>query len=403
MSGIYDTTDKLPTGLDGTNIPDDFYIPPCGIEDVDRALFDKFDKEIGFSIKRKIERNFVTEDVPVIMAGGERFALVKRKEPVRDENGTLVLPLISIYRSSVDQSENMGGLGRGLGQDTGDLVIKKRLSSRDRNYQRIKNALNLTNQKDVASKENLAGSTPPQKTEAGSVGTRREIGRLSDLKDAGSLLETDLKDNIFEIITIPFPEFFVANYEVTFWTQYISHMNQLLETMMSSYDAQHNQFKITSPKGYWFVAFVDANLTPDDNFKDYTDSERMIKYTFNIKCTGYIVAPQHKGQRNPFRRYLSAPQIEFQIQEARGQIQGPRPVGAGSGQPNDFILSDIQELDGRGEPEVGRNHSPYQVLTEIEDPFTGKATKKYARIITRDQRKGETVLRLTDLDNILLD
>jgi len=403
MSGIYDTTDKLPDGLEGTNVPDDFHIPSCGIEDVDRALFDKFDKEIGFAISRKIERNFIDEDVPVIMAGGERFALVKRKEPIRDENGTFVLPLISIYRSGIDQSENMGGLGRGLGQDTGDLVIKKRLSSRDRNYQRIKNALDLKNQKDVASQANLIGTSPPQRTDAGAVGTRREVGRLSDLKDAGELLSTDLRDNIFEIITIPFPEFFVATYEVTFWTQYITHMNQMIETMMSAYDAQHNQFKISSPKGYWFVAFVDSNLTPDDNFQDYTESERLIKYKFTIKCTGYIVAPQHKGQRNPFRRYLSAPQIEFAIQEASGQIQGPRPVGGGSGQPNDFILSDIQELDSRGNPELGRNHSPYQVLTEIEDPFTGKTTKKYARILTRDQRKGETVLRLTDLDNILLD
>jgi len=403
MAGIYDNTGKLPTGLEGTNIPEDFHIPSCGIEDVDRALFDKFDKEIGFTIKRKIERNHTTEEVPVIMAGGERFALVKRKEPVRDENGTLVLPLISIYRSGIDQSENMGGLGRGLGQDTGDLVIKKRLSSRDRDYQRVKNSLGLKNQRDIASKENLVNSTRPQKTKENTVGTRREIGRLSDLKDSGEFLSTDLRDNILEIITIPFPEFFVATYEVTFWTQYISHMNQMIETMMSAYDAQHNQFKIKSPKGYWFVAFVDANLATDDNFKDYTDSERLIKYTFSIKCTGYIVASQHKGQRNPFRRYLSAPQIEFEIQEASGQIQGPRPVGGGSGQPNDFILGDIEEQDSRGKAVIGRNHSPYQVLTEIEDPFTGKAEKKYARILTRDQRKGETVLRLTDLDNILLD
>ena len=28
----------IPPKFDGTNIPDDFYFPPCGIEDMDKAL-----------------------------------------------------------------------------------------------------------------------------------------------------------------------------------------------------------------------------------------------------------------------------------------------------------------------------------------------------------------------------
>ena len=35
--------DKIKTGYEGTNVPDDFSIPPVGIEDIDRAIFTLFD------------------------------------------------------------------------------------------------------------------------------------------------------------------------------------------------------------------------------------------------------------------------------------------------------------------------------------------------------------------------
>ncbi len=396
---VHDVTDRLPDGLAGNDIPDDFSIPSCGIEDVDRALFDKFNKGIGFVLEQGGE----VKSVPVVFAGGERFAMVKRKDPIRDKNGTLILPLISLYRTGIDQSETLSGLGRGIGQDTGELVIKKRLSPKDRDYQRIKNAINLKNQDDVTSAEHLAQVARPEKNVLDTLGTRRAIGRNESSKVAGNMLSSDLKDNIVEIITIPFPEFFRATYEVTFWTQHVQQMNTLLETMMTAYDAQHNQFRIDSPKGYWFVAFVGDNFNAGDNFKDYADNERLIKYSFEIQTTGYIVGTKHPGQRSPLRRYHSSPQISFGIQSSPGAVQGPRPSGNGSGNPDSFILSDVTELDKAGTPILSRNHSPDKVLQVVEDPFTGKDERKYARVLTRNQRAGETVARLTDLDNVLSD
>ena len=92
--------DRIKSGLEGQNIPADFYLPPCGLEDIDRALFNLFDKELQFSIDQRGE----SRKVPVIFATGERFALIKRREPLRDENEALILPLISIRRTSIDQS-----------------------------------------------------------------------------------------------------------------------------------------------------------------------------------------------------------------------------------------------------------------------------------------------------------
>ena len=39
------TPNSVATGYEGDNVPEDFSLPACTIEDVDRALFNLFDKE----------------------------------------------------------------------------------------------------------------------------------------------------------------------------------------------------------------------------------------------------------------------------------------------------------------------------------------------------------------------
>ena len=65
---------SIPTGYEGDNIPEDFVLPSCTVEDVDRALFNLFEKDIPFYYKTKKE----TKKVPVIFATGERFAVLRR-------------------------------------------------------------------------------------------------------------------------------------------------------------------------------------------------------------------------------------------------------------------------------------------------------------------------------------
>lgn len=388
MSVNDDTTGKLPTGLEGTDIPDDFFIPEAGLEDVDRAVFELFDKKLKFLIEQKGETN----KVPVIFASGERYAMVKNKRPFRDVNGTLIIPLISVYRTGLTQDPQQQGFGPpGALRNTGDLVIKKRLSSKDREYQNLINKIDLRNQDNVASPENYQDGAKPQTTTLGKVSTRRKIGKNRSSLIKGDILDNKLDDNIVEVITIPFPEYFLATYEITFWTNYITHMNRMIEILTTSYDGQGNQFKLNGKAGYWYVGFVDNDFKLEDNFDDFADTERLIRVSFNVNVPGYIVATQHEGQENPFRRYYSAPNIEFSIKEVQADVQTPLPQGAGSTDPNKFILTDLDELDKDGNLTRERNHSPDKVLTKFKDPFTGEETTRYLRIVTTNQRKGETV------------
>lgn len=389
----HDVTSRLPTGLAGDNIPEDFSIPPCGIEDIDRSVFTLFDKVIKFNFKNRAGS---VEHVPVVFAGGERFGMLKSRKPLRDSNGVLILPLIAIVRDGIDQSETAGGM-RGIGQDTGDFVIRTRLDKMDRRHQNLRNKLALKNQTNVAAASHDTVRTATESgTEVGTLGTRSAVGAKKWDLSKGEVLSPDLSDNIVEVITVPFPEFFAVKYTITFWTQYLEQMNALVEQLMSSYHAQGNQFKLETPKGYWFVGFVDDDMSSDSNFSDYTDEERIVKYTITMRTSGYLIASKREGQRSPFRRYLSAPSIEFILRDAPTGLESTSPYGPGTGDPEKFTLSDTDLLDKMGGEAIGRNHSPYGVGELVQDPFTGKTERKFLRVKTRYQRQGESILIPTD-------
>jgi hypothetical protein len=376
---VIDHAGSLPTGVEGSNVPAGFSIPASKIEDVDRAVFNLFEKRL----KMEINVNQKVIPVPTIFAGGERVFLVKSGRPPRDRTGVFILPIISIHRTGLDQSKSGPISGRGLGQDTGDLIIKKRLSNRDPRYQALINPLGLHNQDNVASINN--------RSRPGAVATRR-AQQPSFNTWTGELMTPQLGNNIFEIITMPFPHFYTALYEVTFWTQYVQHMNSMLEKLMTSYDAQGNQFKLETDKGYWYVAYVDDTFNSADNFNDYTEEERFVKYTFTIRVPAYLHGAEAHGSGVPFRSFLSAPQISFQLIGGGPPIPQRTDAPVGSGDIDRFILDDVQRLDKRGTRVDDERQVTERVEEFVVDPFGGQGKKRAVRVLSRNRRKGETVI-----------
>jgi hypothetical protein len=65
---------SIPLGFEGNNIPDVIEIPSNTIEDVDKSIFELFDKQIPF----QYDRSGTMTRAPVIFASGERFATLRR-------------------------------------------------------------------------------------------------------------------------------------------------------------------------------------------------------------------------------------------------------------------------------------------------------------------------------------
>ena len=379
----------ISSGYEGLNTEENYSIPRNGIEDVDRAVFELFDKTLAFEVTNKDQ----TIRVPVVFASGERFALTRRKEALRDDNNTLILPIISIVRKNVDLSPGQSGYGTPISYRDQDLyVIKRRLAEEDRDYQNLINKLGLKNQENV-SKRKFIGSDvfPGNIQDRNSQASRRNEGNLSYYK--GQIdLSPNIGKNIFEIITIPYPEFFTIEYDVTFWTQYVTESNQMIEHLMAKFDGQDRGFKITTREGYDHFAYVSTSISSNDNFTEYSSEERIIKHTFTLTVPSYLLAPDIDGIVTPFRRFLSAPEINFEISEVKSSSTKLTDQNNFQDNTNKFILSDVELLNENGTKDEGEEDSGIELLFEDYDPKTGVITKEYRKVLSRNKRKGETVL-----------
>jgi len=362
-----------------------FTIPSCGIEDCDRAMHALFNETIKFSVQTYGggQKPIYLKKPEVIFATGEKFALAKKLRPPRDKNQVLLLPAVSIRRTGIEQApEDI--TGRGMNQFTGDLVIKRRLAPEDRDYQTLLNKYAFKNIPD------LPNSTNINKTES-----------LKDSRDvqAGVLLDSNLGQNIFEVFAIPQPQFFTATYEVLFWTSYHQHMSYMIETFLSSFLPQGRMFRLGTDKGYWFMAYVDDNLASQDNFDDFSDDERIIRYNFTMRVKGFILATNGPANPVPIRRYLSAPTVFFEIDESpTGDILTERDLSVPpleKSTDDKFILTDInQEQKTKQKPTTEER---FLFKKTFINPITGKKSIKYIKKISRNQRKGESVYSASDI------
>lgn len=400
----------LPTGYDGRlDPPEGLTVPPCGIEDVDAAVYEAFTSGLGLQVQ--VEGDELRAP-SVVFATGERWALIKRHRGVRDKaTGALILPIITITRGAPVQSMAQDITGRGINQQTGELVVARRLDRTDRGHQNRLNALFLRNQQNVAVPE---GQAAP-----GQLATRARVGEHALDGDVvrGALLAAPRARNVVETITVPAPQFFTVTYEVTFWTQHLTQVNQLWERLVSALLPQASSVVLRTEKGYWFVGTVDGDShQPEGNLPDVNEGERVVRHKFSLKVPAYLLAGPGPGAPVPVRRTVSAPIVSFAVEPGgdelsvheatvtdpylgaddptlpldpgRSRHPDRRRTGAGrlSALGNDLVATD---------PALGklrRGTSPARYVRHASvDPVTGRRTVQHIRITSMNPAAGETV------------
>lgn len=377
--------DHLDSGYEGQSF-DDYAIPSCGIEDADTALRNLFFNDIGFTNKSNAgpNKDLELKKPLIIFATGERWALAKKLYPPRDKSKMLLLPAISIRRTGFEQTkEDISG--RGINQSTGYLTIKRKLSSYDKDYQNMLNKLALKNLTNLPTTSNRGNSVGEFKN--------------SPNRKQGGLLNPNLGNNVWEILTIPQPQFFTTTYEVVFWTQYTVHMNEMIEKFVSSYLPQEKAFKLTTDKGYWFMAYVEDSFQNSDNFDDFKDSERIIRYTITMKVKGYILAPQGATDQVPIKRWVSSPSISFDVSDygqasqlaSTSRLDKSIDVLAS----DKFVLTDLQ-----ADPQSAQTKTTTEKLTATKKISNKPRKFKNVTILESNEKQGETIYRASNIQDL---
>ena len=224
-----------------------------------------------------------SKPVPTFMATSERPVIADDPNLI-DRHGTLKKPFLRLKRVGIDRTK--GFYGSAAEDDS--ITISRQVSGKTNNVQNLHEA--------------RWGHTAP-----GNV--------------------------IYEIITMPFPDYFVATYELEINTVTINNTNEIMETIFQSLD-HINQFKMpdhgssgnpkdTKDGGFFYVGFLDTDVRDESNLDDYSDQEREIRHVLSFRVGGIILGstdnmPNAVGEEEGvlrMRKYYTSYKITFNKDE----------------------------------------------------------------------------------------
>ena len=208
---------------------------PSTLENIDFAFFD--------FINDKMNNNATTNEgwkkTPVIWASAERSFLSKNSKDLRDDDGTLVLPLITIERTAMNKSKTRKGKYYGL---SGVLPEADR-------FGRI----------------TLTRKIVKDKTNNYSVASNRksfdEVNRTPGKQSYYPKQENKLV--VYETLSIPLPVYVSMTYDVTIRSEYVQQMNDLLSPFITL--GSSISYFVIEKNGHRYETFLQEGLNLANN------------------------------------------------------------------------------------------------------------------------------------------
>lgn len=263
-------------------MPSEVYeIEPSTLETIDFALFDFINDKMNNSSTT----NEGWKKVPVIWVSSERAFLSKNNKDLRDEDGTLKLPLITIERVSVAKDLTFKGAYYGNPVNFTDPVRGGRIS--------ISRKIVKDKTNNFAVADNIKNLNGVRRTPNGQA-------------------YYPIKDNekvVYETINMPMPVYLTINYTVTVRSQYIQQMNQLT-TPFATLGGHINSFLIRKD-GHRYETFVQSDFALGNNISNLGIDERIYDTKFNFKVLGYIIGEGPNGDRPKIIKRENAVEVKI--------------------------------------------------------------------------------------------
>lgn len=259
------------------------------MENIDAAFLRYIDETLN--IHTTTNQGFIK--VPVIWASAERAFQSKRDSRVRDKEGSLVLPLITIERTSVTKDLNRKSAVQAalmpVNDEKGGVIQVARRIKQDKTA-------------------NFANADADK--------NKRKI-------DFPMMREPN-KKIVYETISIPLPIYIVMNYQVVLRTEYQQQMNDM-STPFIARPGGVNYFQVKNDI-HTYEAFIKESYDQSNNIASYTSEERKFETKINIEVLGYLLG-EGDNDNQPFLS-IRENAVDFKIPReriiTRDEIQDPK-------------------------------------------------------------------------------
>jgi hypothetical protein len=256
---------------------------PSTLETIDGAMLQFLDDELNLSVTS----NTGFKKVPVLWVTAERAYQLKHNKDLRDSEETLILPLITINRSSVTKEPDFRG-----------SVFANLYPTNDAKGGTITVARQI-NQKKTAEFQNAYA--------------QRRYGINN--KVAGKMLNTNKRNMstqraVYETITIPLPVWVKVTYEITARTEYQQQLNELITPFLTVPGNSRTPKRIHN-EGHFYEVFVDGGFADGSNKADLGMKQRNYETTLTVEVLGYLMGEGENQEKPKIVRRENAVEFRF--------------------------------------------------------------------------------------------
>ena len=267
------------------------HIAPSSFETVDFAMFDYINDKMNLSC----DTHNGFEKVPVIWAGTERSVQVKKSADGKDLTNSLIYPIISIERVSVNKSnESKGKYFANLpsfNDGKGGVITRGKIINQEKT-------------------SNFANAD---------MGKRRE-GVIN------FPMETRNKKIVYQTITIPQIVYSEMKYKIEIVSNYQQHMNTLMVPFLARSGTVHRI--MLERDGHKYEAFIEQPFEQKNNTEDMSEEARTFQTVINVKVFGYTSSAMENDEL-PYVTKRENP-VEFKMPRER-VVLGDEPDFPGFG------------------------------------------------------------------------
>ena len=233
---------------------------PSTIETIDAAML----KFLNERLDLFTTTNEGFNQVPVIWSSTERSFQIKGNQDLRDKEHTLILPMITLARSSMTKEQDFRGSVYAnlypVNDPRGGTITVGRILNQDKTS-KFQNA--RVNRRSGPSKVYSKGYNAPAR-------------------------EQSLRSSVYETITIPLPTWVKVTYSVALRTEYQQQMNDLT-TPFFTIPGNSRMPRRLEQDGHFYEMFIDGGFADNSNAKNMGMERRNFETDITIEVLGYLM------------------------------------------------------------------------------------------------------------------
>jgi len=223
-------------------------LEPSKIETVDFAIFDWLDKFMD--IHATTNKGF--GKVPVVWVSGERSFQIKNRKELRDAEGSLIFPVISLERTSINKNPTRRG----------SLQAYLPPINKYNNFN-----IRVHTQVKQSKSSNFANAN-----------AKRRFGQEN--------FPFENPNVVYEDYYIKAPTYVDMTYLITLRTEYQQQMNEVLQPFIVK-TGNINSFVIEKD-GHRYEAFIQPDYAPQNNIASLNSEERIYQTQITIDVLAYL-------------------------------------------------------------------------------------------------------------------